>query len=174
MDVSEDKEHKSIVGAFTKGVDFVRKRKYREALEVFENILKDHKDSTFYSVVEVETRSKAYKKICESQLNPVKIELNSNEDYLYDGLFHLNSGKIDLAFERFKYLEEKHFGDPYLSFLLSIVYLKKEEKDNCLNYLKTAIEKDSAYKIIAHNEPDFDPLFDDPSFVQLVEQKIEN
>jgi tetratricopeptide (TPR) repeat protein len=170
MEVSEERELKRISAEFTKGIDLFRQRRYPEALTVFDNIGKDFKNSEFYSVVEIETRSKVYKKICEAQLNPVKIELHADEDFLYDGIFHLNAGRLSQALERFNYLLEKKYGDPYLSYLLSIVHLKMNDKGACLERLKKAIDEDESYKIIAHNEPDFDPLFDNQVFLQLTER----
>ena len=169
MEVSEERELKRVVAEYEKGLGLLRKHQYTEALPVFENILTECKDSAYYSVVEIENRSRVYKKVCEAQLNPVVIELKTPEDFLYNGVYQLNSGNPDLALERFKHLQEINFADPYLDYLFSLGYLKKGEKENCLSYLKSAIEKDGAYKIIAHNEPDFDPVFEDQDFVTLFE-----
>jgi len=173
MEVSEDRELKRITGEFAKGIELFKQHRYQDAAAIFNAIIAGFKDSPFYSVVEVETRSKVYKNICEAQLNPVKIELHSDEDYLKDGIFNLNAGNPDIAFERLNYLKEKKYTDPYLNYLLSLVYLKKGDKENCISHLKKAIGQDEAYRIIAHNEPDFDSIFDDPSFSQSIEMKNE-
>jgi len=169
MEVSEDRELKRITDEYAKGIDLFKKHRYKEALALFEAITTEFKDSPFYSVVEVETRSKVYRNICMNRLNPVKVELNSDEDYLMDGIIHLNAGKADIAFERLNHLKEKKYSDPYLNYLLSLVFLKKGDKENCISYLKKAIGQDSKYRIIAHNEPDFDKIFDDQSFSQSIE-----
>jgi len=167
MEISEEKELKRVVAEYEKGLALFRAKKFKETLPVFEAIIAEFKISTDYSVVEIVNRSRVYKKICDAQLNPVVIELKTPEDYLNNGIHFLNSGNPDIALERFQHLKETNFKDPYLDYLFSLAYLKKGEKENCLSYLKSAIEKNEDYKIIAHNEPDFDPVFEDQDFVNL-------
>lgn len=169
MEQSEDRELKRISDDFASGIDLFRKRRFQDALTVFDRIVEEFKNSHYYSVLEIQTRSKVYKKICEAQLNPVKIEIESDEDYLFDGILHLNAGRLDLAQSRFNYLKEKKVADPYLDYLLSLLYLKKNNVDECLNHLRKSIEKDETYKIVAHNEPDYDSLFENQVFVQLTD-----
>ncbi len=169
MELSEENELKLITDAFTNGVVSFRKRQYKEALSVFEKIIEDHKDSDHYSISEVVTRSMVYKNICWNQLNPSKIELHDEIDYLNDGIFNLNAGHLDTAHERFTYLLEKKYEDPYLLYLLSILSLKQNNLASCLDYLHDAVGKDKSLKITAHNEPDFDKLADIPEFTSLLE-----
>ena len=168
MEEDEEKQLELIAEEFTKGIELFNKRECREAVKVFDGIMEQYKDSEYYSIVEVLGRSKVYKNICEARLHPVKIELNDDEDYLYNGLYHLNAGELDNAQERFDYLEEKKYDDPFLYYLKSLLYLKKEDKETCLSYLKKAIHKDGYYKIVAYNEPDFDRLSENEAFVSLI------
>jgi hypothetical protein len=169
MELSEEKELKQIREEFTRGIDLFRKRQYQEAAAVFDHIVQEYGDSEYYSILEIEGRSKVYGKICQAQITPVKPELHSDEEYLYDGIFHLNTGNPDKALERFSYLQEKNYNNPYLSYLMSLAHLRKGDMRTCLSYLKTAIDQDESYKIIAYNEPDFDVLFETQEFAGLVE-----
>jgi tetratricopeptide (TPR) repeat protein len=169
MELREERELKQIRETFTRGIDLFRQRQYKEALAVFTEIVQEYEDSEYYSILEIEGRSKVYKKICEAQLFPVKIELRDDEDYLFDGIYQLNTGNLDKALERFNYLKEKNYQDPYLIYLLSLVYLKKEDTETCFKYLKQAIDQEEYYKVIAYNEPDFDPLFDNQRYAALTE-----
>lgn len=169
MELREERELKQIRETFTRGIDLFRQRQYKEALAVFAEIVQEYEDSEYYSILEIEGRSKVYRKICEAQLNPVKIELRDDEDYLFDGIYQLNKGNPDQALERFNYLKEKNYEDPYLIYLISLVYLKKEDTETCFNYLKQAIDQDEYYKVIAYNEPDFDLLFENQRYAALIE-----
>jgi len=169
MDLTEEKQLKTITEEFTKGVAVFRERKCQQAFEIFNRIMEEYKDSQYYSVIEVQNRSKFYKMLCEAKLNPLKTDDWDDEEYLYDGIFHLNAGDPDKALERFKYLEEKKFTHPNLDYLLSLVYLKKGDKENCLMYLKMAIKTDQFFKVIAYNEPDFEPMFEYDEFTSMVE-----
>lgn len=171
MELSEEKQLKHITGEFTKGVELFKAREYQQALEVFGRIAEEYKDSQYYSVLEIQGRSELYRKLCEARLNPVEIQLQDDKDYLFDGIFHLNAGNLDKALERFNYLEEKKYSDPYLEYLLSLVYMGKEDYNTCLKYLKKAIDADESYKVIAYNEPDFEPLFENDRFTAVVEME---
>ena len=168
MEENEEKKFKEIVKEFTAGMKPFNQKEYRQAVKHFTAIIEKYKNSEFYSVLEIQARSKVYSNICDARLNPVKIELHDDKDYLHNGLYHLNAGAIDDALERFNYLEEKKFDDPFLYYLLSVAYLKKEDKKTCLNYLKTAIEKDEYYKVVAYNEPDFDSIPEHEGFSSLL------
>lgn len=169
MEIREERELKQIRETFTRGIDLFRQRQYKEALAVFAKIVQEYEDSEYYSILEIEGRSNVYMKICEAQLRPLKIELLEDEDYLFDGIYQLNKGNPDKALERFNYLKEKNYKDPYLIYLISLVYLKKEDTEACFNYLKQAIDQDEYYKVIAYNEPDFDPLFENQRYAALLE-----
>jgi len=107
MELSEEKQLKIITEEFTKGVALFREREWQKAFEIFNHISEEFKDSQYYSVIEIQNRSKFYQMLCKAQLNPVSTDDWDDEDYLYDGIFHLNAGHADKALERFKYLELK-------------------------------------------------------------------
>ena len=168
MDQSKDKHLKNVIDEFSKGVEAFNKRQYEEAAGIFDRIVSKHEDSGHYNLEEIRARAKVYINLCQSQLNPVTIELEADEDYLFDGIYRLNTGDLEAAGERFEYLGKKSYDDPYLEYLLALLYLKKEEPEACLEHLGAAINKDSVYKVIAYNEPDFSPFFENEDFVKLI------
>ena len=169
MKLEEEKKLKLITDEFTKAVQLFNQKDYKKAIEAFDQIVEKYKDSEYYSVLEIQTRSKVYRSISHSQLNPVRIKLSNDEDYLNEGIFNMNAGNIDRALELFHHLEKNKYNDPYLSYLLSIVYLKKEDTEMSLKYLKKCISKDDFFKVIAYNEPDFSPLFENENFLSMIE-----
>jgi tetratricopeptide (TPR) repeat protein len=171
MELSEEKQLKSITEEFTKGVALFRERECQQAFEIFKRIMEEYGDSQYYSVIEIQSRSKFYKMLCDARLNPVKTDDWDDEDYLYDGIFHLNDGNQDKALERFNYLEEKKYNHPNLDYLLSLVHLKKGDTETCLMYLKMAIKSDEFFKVVAYNEPDFEPMFENDEFTEMVEME---
>ena len=170
MELSEEKQLANITEEFTRGIGLFRKRECQQSLDVFNRIVEEYKDSQYYSVLEIQGRSKIYKTLCEARLHPVKLELEEEEDYLFDGIYNLNAKKLDIALERFHFLEEKKYKPAYVSYLKSLVYLKKREFPNCLRYLKSSIEADDYFRVIAYNEPDYESLFDNDSFLSMVER----
>jgi tetratricopeptide (TPR) repeat protein len=171
MEISEEKELKKAKEKFAKAVELFKKRSYQEALPGFESIINEYKDSQFYSILEIENRSNAYRKICEQQLDQRDIELNSHEDYLLNGIFNLNAGNLDEALERFEYLEKETYQEAYVKYLIALAKLKGGDKEEAFKFLEMAVKQDETYKIIAHNEPDFDPVFEDEAFTGIVEME---
>ena len=169
MEKKEAKALKEITAELTKGVQVFSKRTYPQALKIFDTIIEKHKDTDFFSVAEIQTKAKVYRTICYSRLNPVEITLENDEDYLNNGVFYLNAGDYEKAGELFQELENRKYKDPYLNYLFSIVYMKQKDKETSIKFLRKCIKKDSFYKIIAYNEPDFGAMFDNSQFRSLVE-----
>jgi tetratricopeptide (TPR) repeat protein len=169
MESNEEKQLKEIVHKFSDAIQKFTKKDYEKAANSFDTIIEKYKESEYYSVLEIQTRAKTYKKICHTQQNPVKIELKSNEDYLHEGIFCLNSGNFERALEHFDHLEKNGYEEAYINYLKSLMYLKQEDVENAMLYLKKSIGKDEYFKIIAYNEPDFEDLLESEDFLEIVE-----
>ena len=168
MSLSEEKELKSISKEYSQAIEVFRKKDYKKAFELFDKIIEKYKDSESYSVQEYIGKSKVYYSVCDSKLNPVKIELTSDEDYLNEGIFNLNKGDFDKAIEYLEKVKNKKDKKAFVNYLLSIIYNKKEDLEKSLDLLKKAIEEDDFYKILAYNEPDFENLKENEDFLALV------
>ncbi len=171
MELKEEKELTKAIEEFTAAVKIFQTKDYEKAISAFEGIIEHYEDSEYYSVLEIHGRANVYKNICQSQLNPVKVELNSDENYLNEGIFNLNAGNLDRALELLEPLVKKGYQEAYANYLLSLVYLKKREIDTAMDYLRKAVGKDSCYKIIAHNEPDFEDIFENETFFAIIEDQ---
>lgn len=169
MEITEDKDLTRVKEVFTKGVKLFNDRQYKEAMAVFDDIIDGNGGSDSFAVVEILNRTKSLKIICDTQLSLHHLALKTVEDYLYDGIYNLNSGKLDEALDRFRYLQEQNHDPAYVNYLISLVHLKKGETEECFNALKKAIQLDPVYKIIAHNEADFDQLIESHEFAVLVD-----
>lgn len=167
--MKEDELLQEITAEYTEGMKIFAKRDYVAALKAFDAIIEKYKDTEFFSVSEIQTRAKVYKNICYSHLNPETIKIESDEDYLNEGVFNLNAGHYNRAIELFTELENRKYKDLYLDYLFSIAYLKKGDTETSLKHLKKCIKKDNFFKIIAFNEPDFARVFDHDEFRSIVE-----
>lgn len=170
MELKEEKELAKIAEEFTEAMQVFSKKDYEKAHDAFDGIIEHYKDSEYYSVLEIQTRSKVYKNICHAQLNPVKSVLETTEDYLNEAVFNLNAGNLENARELLEQLEKKDTDMAYVNYLYSLVYLKMEDIPKMLEHMKKAVETDKFFKIVAHNEPDFDDMFDNEEFVSIIEQ----
>lgn len=169
MELNEERVLKEVIDEFSAAVQVFTQKEYKKAGAAFDGIVEKYKDSDYYSVLEIQARAKAYKNICHAQLNPVKIEPASDEDYLNEGLFNLNAGDFERALELLHHIEGKGFQDAYVNYLLGVAYFKKDEDvSKTLEYLEKSVKEDSYYKIIIHNEPDFTKLHEEETFIRLI------
>lgn len=164
MKLDEEKQLKDIKDEFLEGIKVFRKRDYQDSAKHFNRISEKYKDSEYYSVLEIQARAKVYKNIAHAQLNPFKIELTTDEDYLNEGIFNINAGNLDRSLELFQYLKNKNYSDPYVSYLIALAYAKKDNFEQAMENLKKCIKKDECYKVIAFNEADFSTMFEDETF----------
>jgi hypothetical protein len=167
---TEEKELKKITDAFSKAVKLFHKKEFKNAAEMFGTIIEEYKDSEYYSVLEIQTRSKTFMNLADVCQNPPRMQLKTDDDYLSEAVFQLNAGNFERSLQLCNALEEKrNFKDPYLAYITALCHLNNGDEDASLKYLKKCVDKDPSYKVIAHNEPDFEPLLEKEDFLSLIE-----
>lgn len=169
MKPEEGKEIQKITKDFSKAINIFNSRDYKNAMDSFEKIDRDHENSEFYSVIDIRRKALSYIRICDTKLSLSKIKQKSDEDYINEIVFSLNQGDLDQAEKYFSSLSKKKFNSPFLDYLRSIFYLKSNEEEKSLDYLKKCIDKDDSFKITANNEPDFEPVFENERFISIID-----
>lgn len=169
MKLKEEKELQSISEEYEKALQHFHKKNFAKAEDAFAKIIEAYKDSEFYSVLEIQTRAKVYQSIAHAQSHPVKIKLEGAQDHLWEGVYQLNAGNVAKAQEHFAFAEKNNCRDAYLYFLMAAAYLRQEDTAGALRYVEKCVKKDDGYKIVLYNEPDFEPLLQNPDFLKLVE-----
>jgi tetratricopeptide (TPR) repeat protein len=169
MKLKEEKELQAISEEYEKALQSFHKKNYAKALEAFKKLSDDYKDSEFYSVLEIQTRAKVFQSIAQSQVHPLKVKLESAEDHLWEGVYRLNAGEIEAALEHFLQAEKNNYRDAYLYYLMAAAYLRQDDLPSALRSVEKCLKKDDKYKVILYNEPDFEPLQQNPDFLKLVE-----
>lgn len=155
---------------FAKAVERFKESAYQDAEDLFGKLVDTYKDTEDYIIIEIKMKAGVYQKICHAQITESSRKVVTVSEHFQEGIFQLNSGNIDQALELLSPLDgNDEIDQAYLHYLLSLVYLRKRDIHACLNFLSKAIDKDSRYKIIAHNEPDYDPLFENESFLKMIE-----
>lgn len=119
---------------------------------------------------ELADRARLYLKICRERIGKSKerISLKTEEDYFYYSVYRMNQGDTEGAaklLEKARELAPKDARTFYLSADLACVLGQTED---CLEYLKKAVHLDRLYAVLAQNEADFQPLWDDKKFKVIV------
>lgn len=168
MELKEERILDAAIKEFSAAVKVFTQKDYQSAGEAFAAMVEKYKDSDYYSVMEIQARAQVYKNICDAQIDPIKIELNSDADYLSEAVFQLNSGKYSRAVELLHHIEGKGFQDAYVNYLLGVAHYKKhDDLSKALGYMDKAVKADRHYKIVIYNDPDLARLHDDDAFNRL-------
>jgi len=157
-----------------------KKDEYQKALAAYSEAMKDFRKSRFDKAVEglrafVEKhpaerefveRARMYLAICGERLKETREApvLKTYEDYCHYGVYKMNMGDYE---EAFKLLEKASKLNPeagLVHYLLADVHILMNKPEEALEALKKAILADRSFKILAQNENDFEPLWDDKKF----------
>ncbi|MCK4890455.1 MAG: hypothetical protein KAS97_11040 [Candidatus Aminicenantes bacterium] len=169
MKLKEDSQLNEISKKFSEAVKKFTKRNYKEAAIDFENIIEKYVDSEFYSVLEIQSRAKSYKNICDSKTSRKKNEPETENSILNELLIYIGTDDYTEAEKTIKKLETKKINSPYSMYLRSLLAFRMEDVDAALGLLKKTIAKDDKYKIIANNEPDLQELQENEEFLAIIE-----
>jgi len=169
MKLKEDSELIEITKKFSGAVKKFTAREYKEAAAEFENIIEEYKDSEFYSVLEIQTKSKSYKNMCDQKTSRNKAPAETEDDILNELLFYIHTEDYKEAEKVVKKLESRKVNSPYSVYLRALLSFRQNEIDEGLALLKKVISKDARYKIIANNEPDLHTLHENEEFLAIIE-----
>jgi tetratricopeptide (TPR) repeat protein len=158
-------QYEGAVHDYEKGVRLVNEKKHAEALGVFDSLItRFGRESDLLDIVD---RARSFHMICER--HTAGHEPKSSEDKFLRSVYHSNLGQFD---EALKLLEEalptSSEADKVL-YAMAAVHALKSERDPAIDKLKRAIEKNERNRVYAMNDSDFDPIRDEPEFINLVE-----
>lgn len=166
---TEENNLKKVLEDFSTAIAFFQKNELNKTDELMSRLIEDHQDSEHDSVQQIITKARSYRAMIQARLKPVKIKLESEEDFINEGVWLLNSGEFTRSLEVLSEVHKKSPKNPYICYLMAIAHLKKENRNGCLDYLKKAVNLDGHYKILAFNEADFHSISEDEEFISLVE-----
>jgi tetratricopeptide (TPR) repeat protein len=118
----------------------------------------------FDSERELVDRAKMYLHIIKEKGKKETVTLKTSDDYFYYGIYKINAGAYDDAVKLFEKALEMKEEEGKFYYLLADAYMLQGKTDEALEFLKKAFQKDKVYKILAQNEMDFEPLWEDKKF----------
>jgi tetratricopeptide (TPR) repeat protein len=157
-----------------------KKDEYQKALAAYADAIKEFRREKFDKAVELlraftekrpaekelVDRARMYLAIAEGRLRGKgePIALKSAEDHYQYGIYKLNAGDLE---EAQKLLEKAAKLDPEsgkISYALAEVACLSGQTEASLEHLKKAIQIDKSFRVLAQNETDFEPLWEDKKF----------
>lgn len=119
---------------------------------------------------ELADRARMYLKICQERIGKSRerMTLKTDEDYFYYSVYRINQGDLEGAGKLLEKARDMAPKDGRVYYLSAEVACLQGQTEDCLEYLKKAVHLDKVYGILAQNEADFQPLWDDKKFNLII------
>jgi tetratricopeptide (TPR) repeat protein len=161
--VKEDKAKKDIyekaLAAYGEALKEFHKGKFDRAQDLLKSFVE-----RFDAERELVDRARIYLDIIKEKGKKETVSLKTADDYFYYGVYKINSGAYEEAVKLLEKVLEMKGDEGKVFYLMADAYILQGKIDEALEFLKKAFQKDKFYKILAQNETDFEPLWDDKKF----------
>jgi tetratricopeptide (TPR) repeat protein len=151
--------YEKALAVYSQAVKAFRKNDCQKVKEYFKSLQDKHPVER-----ELVDRAKIYLAICENRQKKDTIPLKTFEDYFLYAVYKIN--QEDFA-EAVKLLEKARAKEPKEGkavYLMALAYCQMGEVDKCLESLKEAVHLDKFFGILARNELNFEPIWEDRKF----------
>jgi len=161
--------------------DKIKKDAYEKALAAYGEAMKEfHKGKfdraqellkafteKFDTEKELVDRARTYLQIIKEKGKKETVTLKTADDFFYNGIFKINEGAYEDALKLFERALEMKEDEGKFYYLMADAYILQGKTEEALEYLRKAFLKDKVFKILAQNETDFSPLWEDKKFKLL-------
>lgn len=127
----------------------------------------DFSSHTFYLKGEALRSMERYREALVSLTRAGELAPEDLHVWLAMGWCHKRTGKLDLAVEDLERALEADSNEAIIHYNLACYLSLLGDKRRALAHLSRALAIDSDYRALVDEEPDFDPLRDDPDFQAL-------
>jgi tetratricopeptide (TPR) repeat protein len=156
---SKKDEYQKALTAFGQAVKEFHKGEFEKAAESFQGFVEK-----FPAEREIVDRAKTYLAIAQKRPKKETVALKTFADHYHAGVAKINQrdpqGAIKVLEKALEYKENEGL----VYYLLADAHALMGEAEAGLDLLKRAVQKDKTLAILAQNEPDFEPLWEDKKF----------
>jgi len=110
-----------------------------------------------------------YPEALEPLRKAAQVEPDNIHVWLALGWCHKRTARIDLAVKALERALEVEPTEPLVQYNLACYFSLMGNKERALAHLSQALTLDSSYRVMVHDEPDFDPIRSDPGFQALTQ-----
>jgi tetratricopeptide (TPR) repeat protein len=161
---SHEVKYREALAAFTAAVELVYQKEYARAREAFREIEAAHIDE-----LALVDRSRMYARICAARL-ATPTEAPSDFDGLYHrAVMHTNNGDYDPALGLLERALKLAPDSAKALYARSCVWALKGNADAAVADLRRAIAAEPNVRYQAANDPDFETIREEPSFIDIIE-----
>jgi tetratricopeptide (TPR) repeat protein len=159
-------DYEKALSAYAQAMKVFHKGDYKKA----EELLKEFSEK-YISEKELLDRTKVYLSICQEHKKDKGVQLKTFDDYYQYSIYKINQGEYEESLKLLNKASGMKPKEGKIFYLMADVYCMMGKMDKCLEYLKKAIQIDKYFKILAQNERDFEPLWEDKKFILITRTK---
>src|SRR5665213_734255 len=163
--VISDPGRKQRIQQYEVAVRLMRDGKYEKAKTALEALLSD-------GAGDLLDRARVHMTACQRQLEKSQITFNSPEEQYDYAISLLNTGYYEDAREQFQAILKKHPSADYAHYGSAVMHSLTSRAEDCLEELARAIELNPRNRIQARLDSDFQEMFDDPRFTELLYPEV--
>jgi tetratricopeptide (TPR) repeat protein len=156
-------DYQKALSLYSQGIKDFRRRDLEKAVSSFESLIEK-----FPEEHELVDRARVYLTICQKSQKKESVNLKTIEDYLFYAQMKINQADYEGALKLLEKALEFKKEEARIYYLMAIAYVQSNRLEESLEALKKAIQKDKSLAVLAQNETDFGPLWEDKRFKVLV------
>lgn len=160
-----DPGRKQRIQQYESAVRLMREGKYEKARAALETLLSD-------GAGDLLDRARVHMVACQRQLEKTQVSFDSHEERYDYAVSLLNTGDYEDAREQFEAILKKDPTADYAYYGLAVMHSLTSRAEDCLEQLSRAIELNPRNRIQARLDSDFQEMFDDPRFTELLYPEI--
>lgn len=158
-----------------------KKDEYQKALSAYGQAMKEFHKGDFDKAVgsledfiekypaegELVDRARMYIQLCKNRDKKERLTLKTVDDYYFFAVYKINQGDPEGALKLLEKAAEQKADEGRIQYLIADIQAGLGRVEEALEALKKAVQKDKQYRILAQNEVDFEPLWEDKRFKAL-------
>jgi tetratricopeptide (TPR) repeat protein len=156
---SKKDEYQKTLAAYSVAVKEFQKGEYEKAAASFVDFIEK-----FPADKEIVDRARTYLAIAKKRPKKESPALKGFEDHYRAGVAKINQKDYPAAVKLLEKALEYKENEGLVYYLLADAHNLQGRTDDALEFLKKAVQKDKTYAVLAQNEPDFEPLWEDKKF----------
>ena len=154
-------EYQKALAAYTDAMKEFHKGRFEKASDLLRGVIEKHAAEREFT-----DRAKMYLAICEARLKETR-EVpapKTFEDFCHFGVYQMNMGRDEEALKLLGKALKLKPEEAIAHYLTAAVLVRMNKLEEAFEPLKKAVQIDKIYKIMAQNEADFAPLWEDRKF----------
>jgi tetratricopeptide (TPR) repeat protein len=144
------------------GLEALQGRRLGAAAEAFWQVLEKFPDER-----ELHDRARLCLRVCERQSEPPPPPPQTLEERIYAATVALNAGAQETALKHLESAAAEAPDHDHVRYMLAVAHALRGQTSEALDQLRRAVELNPENRMLARQEPDFEPLRNEEAFKQV-------